>query len=280
MSKPTPKIPIAALPAEADALTRFDQLHSTLSATHEEIPQLLAGAMTLRRQLGLAEAEGRDASALRESLAEAEGGRESAARKRAACIDAIMQLEPALQSERAGVEKRRQAYATHALAQFRERYDGLVSELQGLWETGRALGIALRCEVPMPLPVKLMTSPVDGVARAMPVRSGDAPPLDEEAQQLGEALDRVDGALSLCNAIRQSAVLEDRHSRLATSRSMGAGEYGGLYKVLAPFQCQVDGLEFLPGQLLDGSLISAGMAHRLMAGRRYIAPLNLESAAA
>ena len=87
---------------------------------------------------------------------------------------------------------------------------------------------------------------------------GDAPPLDEEAQQLGEALDRVDGALSLCNAIRQSAVLEDRHSRLATSRSMGAGEYGGLYKVLAPFQCQVDGLEFLPGQLLDGSLISAG----------------------
>ena len=158
-----------------------------------------------------------------------------------------------------------------------------MSELQGLWETkGRALGIALRCEVPMPLPVKLMTSPVDGVARAMPVRSGDAPPLDEEAQQLGEALDyKMDG--------RPEPVQRHPTERGAGGPAFPAGDISrhGRGRVRRsvrspgwPFQCQVDGLEFLPGQLLDGSLISAGMAHRLMAGRRYIAPLNLESAAA
>ena len=57
-----------------------------------------------------------------ESLAEAEGGRESAARKRAACIDAIMQLEPALQSERS---RRRESGGKRTRLtprkQFRER---------------------------------------------------------------------------------------------------------------------------------------------------------------
>ena len=279
MSKPRPQIPISELPAD-DALARFDQLRSTLTRTHDEIPSLLAGALTLRRQLGLAEAEGKDVAALRESLAETEGGRESAARKRAACIEAIMQLEPALQGERAALERSRQQYATHAVAQFQERYRDAVANLQACWETGRLLAATLRCEIPMPLPVRLTTSPVDGTSRALPMRSIDAAPVvDAEAAKLGAKLDEIDSALSLVGAIKQSRELDARDHRLALLRGTGATP-SGAYRVLQPFRNQLDGCEFAAGQIVDSSLIGGAMLRRLMTGKRFIQPLGLESAAA
>ena len=92
-----------------------------------------------------------------------------------------------MQAERAGLERSRQQYAVHALAQFRERYSACVADLQALWEAGRALGLALRCEVPMDLPVKLVESMRDGgVLRAVRVRGDVAGVLDEEATRMGQ----------------------------------------------------------------------------------------------
>ena len=54
---------------------------------------------------------------------------------------------------------------------------------------------------------------------------------------------------------------------------------GGLYRVLRVFRSQTDGLTFEVGQLIDGSLIGSGMAHRLQQGTRYIEPASLSLAA-
>ena len=73
------------------------------------------------------------------------------------------------------------------MAQFRERYAACVADLQALWATGLALGLALRTEVPMPLPTRVVTSLVDGVARGVPIRADVAGVVDDEAARLGAA---------------------------------------------------------------------------------------------
>jgi hypothetical protein len=264
----------AAMPAaDAGVMGEFDRLREILARTHTEIPQLLARQRTMERALGLNETE-----ALRKELQGVAAERESAARRRAAAIQAVLDLDAPLQAERAGLERSRQQYATHALAQFRERYSACVADLQALWEAGRALGLALRCEVPMPLPTKVVTS-LDGVARGVPVRADVVGVVDDEAAQLGAKLDLLDGALAMVNAIRQSQTFDQHHHRLGLLRGAGA-EHSGVYRVLQPFQCLTDGLEFLPGQLVDSSLIGAGMAHRLQVGRRHIEPAGLQTSAA
>ncbi len=277
MSKPRPTTPITALPeAEADVMARFSQLRTVLEATHTQIPQLLARERTIGRALGLAETE-----AVKEQLAGVVAERESAARRRAAAIGAILDLDAALQSERAGLERSRQQYATHALAQFRERYSACVADLQALWETGRALGLALRCEVSMPLPVKLVESARDGGAlRAVPIRADVAGVADDEAARLGAQLDQVDGALAAVAAIRQSPNLRPHHHRLGLLRGDGAPSPAACFASSITFRNLSDGLEFQPGQLIDESLIGSGMRHRLMTGQRHIEPVSLESAAA
>jgi hypothetical protein len=163
------------------------------------------------------------------------------------------------------------------VAAFRTRYEASVNALQACWEEGRALAATLRTEVPMPLPVRLTTSPIDGTSRAVPVRADVAVAVDAEAGRLGAQLDKLDSALALCAAIRQGAELEARHHRLSMDRGT-AGEHTGLYKVMLAFRCQTDGLEFQPGELVDSTLIGSGMMHRLMMGRRFIQPVGLEAA--
>jgi hypothetical protein len=272
----------AVMPAgETDVMTHFDQLRSVLSETHSTIPSLLAGAMTLRRQLGLAEAEGKDAGALRESLAATEGGRESAARKRGACLDALLELEPQLQGLRAGVERDRQAYAVAAVAAFRLEYDA-VSQIQVLWRKAEDLGKALRITVPAPVPARIQVSVVDGSPQLMALRSngGAAPVVDEEALTLGAQLDRLDAALSLIGAIKQSRELDQRDHRLGLLRGTAGGHAGGAFRVIQEFVNSIDALPFRAGDLVDDSLIGGAMLRRLQTGKRYLQPLNLESAAA
>ncbi|MGA7239433.1 MAG: hypothetical protein WBY44_27375, partial [Bryobacteraceae bacterium] len=177
MSKPREKTPIGELPEAVGVMQQFDALRAVLETTHTTIPQLLARQKTLERALGLNETE-----SVKEQLAGVVAERESAARRRAAAIGALTELEGPLQAERAALERSRQQYATHALAQFRERYAACVADLQALWEAGRALGLALRCEVPMPLPTKVVTS-LDGVARGVPVRADVVGVVDDEAAQ-------------------------------------------------------------------------------------------------
>ena len=273
MSKPREKVPISELPAEADVLTRFGVLREVLAATHTQIPQLLARERTIGRALGLAETE-----SVKEQLADAVRERESAARRRAAAIQAVLDLDAPLQAERAALERSRQAYAVHALAAFQERYKDAVANLQACWAAGAALGLALRTEVPMPLPVRVRES-LDGTSRAMPIRADVAGVVDDEAARLGGKLDQIDGALAMVNAIRQSALFDQHTHRLGLLRGTSA-EHSGVYRVLQPFQCLTDGLEFQPGQLIDSSLVGSGMAHRLQVGRRFIEPERLSAAAA
>ena len=273
MSKLREKTPIAALPAEADVMAQFDRLREILAVTHSRIPALLEQERAIGRALGLSESE-----TLKEQLSDVVRERESAARRRAAALQAVLDLDAPLQAERAGLERSRQQYATHALAQFRERYAACVADLQALWETGRALGFALRCEVPMPLPTRVVTSLVDGVARGVPIRADVAVTVDDEAATLGGKLDQIDGALAAVAAIRQSQTFDQHHHRLGLLRGT-AQPASGVYRVIAPFRNLVDGCEFSPGQLIDESLVGSGMAHRLMTGRRFIEPVGLSAAA-
>jgi hypothetical protein len=268
-----------ATAAQAGVLQEFDRLHAVLTETHREIPALLAQERTIGHELGLAEGRGESGDGLRVQLEDVAQQRQAAIRRRAASIAAIVGMEPALQGERAAMERQRQEYAAEAVRAFGERYKAAVAALQGLWEEGRILAATLRTEVPMPLPVRVTTSPVDGSTRAVPVRSGDAAAVDAEAARLGAQLDQVDEALALCHAIRQGEELERRHHRLAMDRG-AATQCGGVYKVILQFRCMLDGLEFEPGQLVDHTLIGSGMMHRLMTGRRHIEPVGLESAAA
>jgi hypothetical protein len=257
--------------AVTGVLVEFGRLREVLAMTHSEIPALLARERSIAHELGLGETE-----TLPQQLADITTARESAARRRASVLDAVLAMETSLQSERGTLERERQRLGVAALAQFRLRYESCVAALKACWEEGRALAVALRCEVPMALPVKVVTSPVDSVARAQPILASDAvpPTVDPALSALAAEIDQVDGALALCNAIRQSAELEKRHHRLAVDRG-AAVEYGGLFRVLATFRCQTDGLEFQPGELLDGSLIGGGIAHRLQAGKRYIEPVGM-----
>ena len=210
--------------------------------------------------------------ALRES-SRGRGRRESAARKRAACIDAITCWN--WPWARAGVERWRQAYATTP-RRSSSSCDGLVSELQGLWETA-ALGIALRCErVLMPLPVKLRR--VRSMGWRGRCRCAQAMRLRCWTKKRSSWARRSTAWMGALEPVQRHRTERGAGGPPwpATSRSMGVGEYGGPDKSWRCSTAKWTVSNSLPGQLLDGSLISAGMAHRLMAGRRYIAPLNLE----
>ncbi len=275
MTKTTKAERPAVMPAgDAGVMGEFSRLRTVLETTHSQIPQLLARERAVSHELGLTETE-----ALRNQLADVTREREAAVRRRMSAVGALTELEGPLQAERLALEAQRQAYAAEAVRAFEARYAAAVSELQACWETGRALGMALRCEVRMPLPVTLRESPVDGVSRAMPVRADVAGVVDAEAAKLGAKLDLVDGALAMVAAIRQSALFDQQSHRLGLLRNT-AQPASGVYRVLQPFRNLVDGLEFQPGQLVDSSLIGSSMMSRLQVGRRHIEPVGLQTSAA
>ena len=166
MSKPRPTTPIAALPAETDALSRFDALRQVLSETHSTIPGLLAKEQSLSRKLGLSES-----AELKQEFQDVVSARESAVRRRASSMASIVELQPQLEAERAGAERQRQARGVIALAEFRQRYDDCVASLQALWNEGRLLSETLKVAVPMAPPMKVTVSVVDSVARVQPILS-------------------------------------------------------------------------------------------------------------
>jgi hypothetical protein len=109
--------------AGAGVLEEFTRLREVLTVTHSEIPRLLAREQTIGRALGL-----NDSEALRKELAEVTTERQSAVRRRGATIGAIVEMQGALQAERAAVERSRQEYAaggrggvSHALRGLCER---------------------------------------------------------------------------------------------------------------------------------------------------------------
>ena len=79
--------------AEAGVLVEFDRLRKVLATTHTEIPALLAQERTIAHAAGMNETE-----ELQKQLAEVVATRESAVRRRAAAVSAVVELEPALQA--------------------------------------------------------------------------------------------------------------------------------------------------------------------------------------
>ena len=189
-----------------------------------------------------------------------------------------MALEEPLKAERAAVDAELRAHAIEATADFSRRYDDAIRSLQSLWNEADLLSKALRCAVPTPLLIKLTTSPVDGSTQVVPARTGVAVAVEPAATKLGEQLDRLDTALGLCNAVRQSHGFDMHRHRLDLLRGT-ASEHSGVYRVLLTFRNLVDGLEFQPGELIDSSLVGSGMMARLQVGRRHVEPANLSAAA-
>jgi hypothetical protein len=268
-ANPKPKNSSPEPPAD-DALARFGRLREVLIATHTEIPRLLARQRELDRELGLSEN-----GELRQQLNETVAERENAARRRSAAIATILELGPALESERSRAAGALQAHAAEAIREFQTRYRSAVLALQTLWAEGEALSRALRSEVPVPLPVRVTTSPISGVARAQAIRAdvGDVA-VDPVAAKLAARLDAVVGALALCNGIRDVRVADVRHHRLALDRGTQT-EFNGIYSVAMSFVCPMDGLEFPVGVLVDASLISHSGLARLMVGQHYVWPVEL-----
>jgi hypothetical protein len=260
MSKPRPTTPIAALPAETDALSRFDALRQVLSETHSTIPSLLAKEQSLSRKLGLSES-----AELQREFQDVVTARESAVRRRASSMSAIMELQPQLEAERAGLERQRQAQGVIALAEFRRRYDDCVSSLQALWNEGRLLSETLKVAVQMQMPTRVVTSVVDSVARVQPILSGAAAAVDATILSLSATVDAFDDALGLIGAFRQAKELDARYRALAQQRGGAPNRLEGLYEVAKAFD--YFGMTFAAGTIIDRSMLPDGCLHRFLLGR-------------
>jgi hypothetical protein len=264
---------ISAPPA-LDVMAEFDRLREVLGETHRAIPRLLQQQREADRALG-----SNDTEALRRELERIVSERQHWARQRSAAVASILELEPALQAERAAAERDRASYAIACAAAFEERYARAVSELQALWREGEALARALRCTVAMPVPAKVKASVIDGSPQVIPAQaSGEVAVSDVRALELGAKLDRVDQALAACHAVRTARELDARHYRLSTDRGTPS-EFLGTFRVTRTFMSQIDALEFAAGDLIDGTLVGHGMLHRLQVARS-IEPVGLAGAAA
>jgi hypothetical protein len=276
MVGPLPYLPTNVDIPQNDVLQQFDRLRAALAQTHSEIPGLLAAEGTIGHELGLAEARGDSSDGLKAQLDETVRQRQAAIRRRSACADGILAMEPALQAERAAAEARRQEHATQVASEFRARYDSAIATLQRLWAEADLLSRTLRTQISTPLPVKVCTSIVTGIASAEPIRGDAVAELDATTERLGKHLDALDSALARVGAIRQSKQLDQYHYDLSQVRGTPA-EFPGTYRVTAAFDCLVDGLKFEVGTLIDSSLVGPGSLQRLVATRRFIHPAEFGS---
>jgi hypothetical protein len=270
----------APAPAAEDALTRFQQFDAVLRETHQTISDALRQEQGLVGELGRAEIVGGDVGELRRQLDAVTGTRAVAVRRRSSAADCVVELEGELRAGRAVAESARQAHAAEAVREFQGRYHAAVSALQMLWNEGEALARIIKAQVPMPVPARMVVSPIDGTSRVLPLRSGDVVgPLDAEAVRLSERLDQFDAALGRVAGIRQSREIDARHFQLAANRRTPM-EYLGSYRVVREITSLTDGLAFAPGELVDRTLIGDGSLARLVEHGRFVRPVHLEPATA
>jgi hypothetical protein len=272
----TPKLKVqapadSALPKDlADALTTAervlaerDKLHGTLQRTHVRIPELLARKMTVQAELGRAEIEGKDTSAIREQRLTIESERLSAVAQREGSIQALLDQEGSLTAARDTLDVARQPYNADALRAFNARYVAGVAQLQRLWQEADALSGALRVEVAVPLPVKISGGPVPtvcgtGFPEYVPIKVErdlgpvTAPPaIDPAAKRTGACLDGLGAAINFSAGLRESL------SRQRTGRPFDGKpiDFTATYRTVQPIRCLFDGLEFAPNTLVDVSLL-------------------------
>jgi hypothetical protein len=252
-----------ALAAAERVLGEQDKLHATLQRTHVRIPELLARKMTVQAELGRAEIEGKDTSAIREQRLTVESERLSAVSQRAGSIEALLSQEPELTAARDALVTAKDQYAAGAVAEFRVKYDAAVLALQTAWATGDALASALRFPVEMPLPVKVSggrRETVSGTAMPVfdPITISRVPGTDLQPVTIDPVAERVGGVLDrLDHAIVFAAGLRETQSRQHTGRIYGDRpvDFTATYRVNTPIRCLFDGLEFAPNTLVDVSLL-------------------------
>jgi hypothetical protein len=262
----TRALPPALGAALADAervLAERDKLHSALVRTHEQIPELLRRRADAQSKLAAAEVSGTDAASIRDERLRIESERLSAVERRAGAIEGLLMQEPELAAARDTLNTARKAYAAGAVEEFQHKYAAAVLALQTTWAEGAELARAMRCDVPMPLPIKVTGGPQQGLhpwpAEPLPVKTerimGDARAapvkIDATAARIGGVLDRLDRAIVFASGLRET------QSRQRTSRPYGDRpvDFAATYRTIQPIRCLFDGLEFAPGTLVDVSLL-------------------------
>ena len=280
-----------ALAAAERVLGERDKVHATLQRTHSRIPELLARKMTVQAELARAEVDGKATAAIHEQRLVIESERLSAVAQREGSIAALLDQESSLTAARDALVTAKDQYAAGAVAEFQRKYAAAVSALQTIWAEGDELGRALRCDVPMPLPVKVSGGPKPtlmgiGVPEFDPIRveriagpDASPPAIDAAAARIGATLDRLDGALNFAAGIRSAQHLETQLAMRASSRGFDPSP-SAVYTVTESFISHFDNLEFRPGALVDISLVPLVSLQRLVMGKKLRLAQAMERAAA
>jgi hypothetical protein len=276
--------PVEAAPAaDADVLREFDRLYVVLSETHGTIPTLLARERDLNRVLGLSEARGNsDADGLRQQLDDTVRERQAAIRRRVASVDALLEMEPALRSDRGIVETERRQVAAEVAQDFGKRWQQACDALAVLRAEAGVLSAALRTTIACPAPYIPFVHAIREQPELRPVAGPEQPPtaaLPAHLSILVRRLDALDSAMARVSAIQQSKQLDSRHYDLSKIRGTPA-EFPGVFLVTGEFDSLVDGMKFAPGTLVDATLIGPGQLARLTVARRYLRPADLHTGAA
>ncbi len=220
--------------------------------------------------------------------------REQASRDRHELIRQLRDEEPELLSVRQGVEQSRVAYSETLVSTFQKKYTDAVSAFQAVLAEGAQLSVCLRTPVDMPLPVAVAwpTPPPaeeravwwrsdidpDKVPAVTPVLGVAVHPPDSAAVRIGHSLDGLESAIRFCEAIRN---YERRAIDLAARRYAETTSFNpaGVFAVVKPMTDSLIGSQYMPGELVDSSLIPVGMLLRAFLGR-CIRPAGSEPASA
>lgn len=269
-----------ALAAAERVLGEQDKLHATLQRTHVRIPELLARKMTVQAELGRAEIEGKDTSAIREQRLTVESERLSAVSQREGSITALLAQEPELTAARVAVEQARAPYVAAAVSDFQRRYQLAIASVQTMWAEADALGAALRTKVDAELPIKISGGPVPtvcgtGFPVCDPIRveriagpdTAPPPAIDALAARIGATLDRLDGALNFAAGIRSALRMQSQLAMRASTRGFDPSP-SAVYVVAERFVSHFDNLSFEPGTLVDVSLLGLVTLQRLTSTKK------------
>jgi hypothetical protein len=256
-----------ALPAELeDAVTQAEQVlaerdhtFGVLQQSHVRIPELLAARTQAQAALGNAEISHGDTGNARKRLDAINVDLASQVRARMAAIDALVGMDSALVVARDGVDAARLDYAASIAAAFEDRYSQAIATLQALWLEGNRLAFALRVKIEMEVPRRIEGS-----------EPAAAPAIDSTAARIGSALDKLDNAIGFPRAF---ASMADRAEHLDRRGAAPNGfDPAATFTVMKEFGCQLSGLKFEPGMLVNSSLVPASLLARLYSSRflRYV----------
>jgi hypothetical protein len=257
-------------PAADPVLGRYRQYAAVLTDTGTAIPKLLQEQRQLRQELGDLEITGADVQRTKERLDAVTGSLVSAARRRTAAAEGLLGMAGDLRTARGAAAQELAQVAQSVTNDFALRWSKACAELGRLVAEGGALGAALRTQIACPPPY-IPTPSADGCRMQVSFVGhipADAVTLPPSIRSITERIDQFDGAGALVSAIAQSRELDARYIALQRSRTGNMPVMSGLFTVIRRFDLW--GAQFEPGQLVDQSLMGAGMMHRRWLARELL----------